>query len=482
MGYVPMSLAHYRTRSDRLHATVFPEADFLREVSVPARAVRVAPLRIPEPRRAAPKQANLHLPERAWLFMLGATSALPLMNFTVTGFSVVCVAIGLAYFLPGTRSRNDTPLVLAAVGTVAYLASAWVNDTSYFSPDVFAFASFALYFCGITVLARDVERIATVLLGIAFGSVFFYVVIGTFLTADGGVVDLWKYGVAPAATITVLYFLATCRIGTSAVVVALLALGALSLVLNFRSHAVICCAVALLLVLSKYRRGALSLTTRVVTLGVFAVGFTWALEFAARGGLLGGSLREKVLMQSNGSVPMLLAGRTEPPLSLTAIVQQPLLGWGNADNISRAAYVDAQHVAMSLGFERSFPFEYAWKLSDGSISLHSVLLGSWAEAGVFAALLPIWLLWACYRLIFVADSAGPWTPLMMYLGMQTIWDLIFSPWSYNLPAVFACLACCCVAVHSNGRHNKSTQDTHLLMRLLRDNRTPRSRSLREEKR
>ncbi|MFI8565519.1 hypothetical protein ACIGGF_03030 [Rhodococcus sp. NPDC078407] len=407
--------------------------------------------------------------------MLGCTSALPLMNFTVTGFSLVCIAIALAYLLPGPRRRSATPLVFAAVGTGAYLASAWVNGTSYLSPDVFAFASFALYFCGITVLAGDAERIATVLLGIAFGSVFFYAMIGTFLTSAGNAVDLWKYGVAPSATIAVLYVLAARRVRTPAVVAALMALGALSLVLNFRSHSVICCAVVVLLVLSKYQRGALSLGTRVATLGVFAVGFSWALEYSARVGLLGGSLREKVLMQSDGSIPMLLAGRTEPPLSLTAIAHQPLLGWGEANNISHDAYAQAQHFAMALGFDRSFPFEYAWKLSDGSISLHSILLGSWAEAGVLAVLLPAWLLWACYRLIFVADSAGPWTPLMMYIGMQAVWDILYSPWSYNLPAVFACVACCCVALNSDGRHHNDTEDAHLLTRLLRDNRAARGR-------
>ncbi|WP_415976054.1 hypothetical protein [Rhodococcus sp. 077-4] len=453
---------------------------------MPKYVARVVPVRLRHTSRtvqAAERDRKiLRLPERVWLFMLGGTSALPLMNFTVTGFSVVCVAIGLAYMLPGPRRRTALPLVLAAVGTAAYLTSAWVNGTSYLSPDVFAFASFALYFCGITVLAHDIERIATVLLGIAFGSVFFYAMIGTFLTSAGSVVDLWKYGVAPSATIAVLYVLAVRRVHTPAVVAALMALGALSLVLNFRSHAVICCAVVLLLLLSKYRRGALSLGTRVVTLGVFAVAFTWMLEYSARAGLLGGSLREKVLMQSDGSIPMLLAGRTEPPLSLTAIAQQPLLGWGEADNISHDAYVQAQHVAMALGFDRSFPFEYAWKLSDGSISLHSILLGSWAEAGVLAVLLPLWLLWACYRLIFVADSAGAWTPLMMYLGMQAIWDILYSPWSYNLPAVFACLACCCVALSSDGRHHDDAADTHLLMRLLRDNRTSRRRHTSEGKR
>ncbi|WP_245819588.1 hypothetical protein [Rhodococcoides yunnanense] len=401
--------------------------------------------------------AALGLPERVWLFGLGAASSLPLMNFTVTGFSFVCVAVAFAYFLPSSRRRNSVPLLLAALGSCAYLASAWVNETSFMAPNVFAFASFGLYFCGITVLARDIQRIATVLIGIAFGSTVFFVLIGTFLTSTGSVGDLWKYGIAPAATVAVLYLAAMCRVRWQGIVVILTVLAAMSLILNFRSHALVCLAVALLLVLSKLFDGTLSIVTRLVTLAAFGLGFSWLLSYAARDGLLGESLRDKVLMQSSGSVPMLLAGRTEPPLSITAILHRPWLGWGDANNISHQVYLQAQDIAMNLGFARSFPFAYAWKLPDGTISLHSILLVSWAEAGILAALLPLWLLWACYRLIFVADAAGPWTPLLMFLGMQATWDILFSPWSYNLPAVFAVIACSCISLRTPGRHRMTRQ-------------------------
>lgn len=400
------------------------------------------------------------LPERAFLFVLGAASALPLMNFTVTGFSLVCCAVAVAYLLPSTRRRNHVPLLFAALGTAAYLASAWVNATSFFAPNVLAFGAFALYFCGISVLARDIARIATVMVGIAFGTTVFFVLIGTLLTSTGSVVDLWKYGIAPATTVFVLYLAASNNASWRTATAALALLGCASLVLNYRSHALVCFGVALLLILSRYKRGSLSVTTRLASVVIFGAVFSWLLEFAARDGLLGQSLREKVLMQSNSSVPMLLAGRTEPPLSLTAIAQRPWLGWGEADNISHTAYTQAQQLAMNLGFDRSFPFEYAWKLPNGSISLHSILLGSWAEAGVLAALLPLWLLWASYRLIFVSGDAGPWTPVLMYLGMQASWDIIFSPWSYNLPAVFAVVACSYVALQSPGRHRVGSRFDH----------------------
>ncbi|WP_245866095.1 hypothetical protein [Rhodococcoides kyotonense] len=404
----------------------------------------------PEGRAAGTDLDVLRMPERAGLFALGATSALPLMNFTVTGFSFVCAAVAVAYFMPTNRRRTGLPLLFAGLGTAAYLLSAWTNDTGVFAPNVVAFAAFALYFCGITVLARDIQRIATVMVGIAFGSTVFFVLIGTMLTATGMLVDLWKYGIAPAATVFVLYLAAARSTRWTVVTLLLVALGGASLVLNFRSHALVCFGVALLLVLSHYRGGRLSVRARVAVVAMFGVVFSWALEYAAREGMLGQALRDKVLMQSNGNVPMLLAGRTEPPLSITAIVERPWLGWGDADNISHAVYTQAQHAAMNLGFERSFPFEYAWKLPNGSISLHSILLGSWAEAGIVAVLLPLWLLWACYRLVFASEVAGPWTPLLMYLGLQGAWDIMFSPWSYNLPAVFAVLACSCVALRSVG--------------------------------
>nr|WP_254925662.1 MULTISPECIES: hypothetical protein [unclassified Rhodococcus (in: high G+C Gram-positive bacteria)] len=395
---------------------------------------------------------ELLLPERLWLFLLGATSALPLMNFTATAFSLVCISVSGAYFLPGSRRHNFTPMLLAVVGTAAYLMSALANDTSVFSPTVLAFAAFGLYVCGITVLARDLTRILTVALGLVSGSAAFYLIFGTYLTASGSVDDIWKYGIAPAVTVFALYLAAMLRMRAVACSVLLLVLALVSLMLNFRSHALVCCAVVLLLVMAKYRRGALSIVPRLCTVVVFGVTFSWALEYAAREGFLGQSLREKVLSQSDGSVPMILAGRTEPVLSITSIIDRPLLGWGQANNIAPETYAHAQQVALGLGFDRSFPFQYVWKFPDGSLSLHSIVLGSWAEAGILALLLPLWLLWACYRLIFVSEAAGLWMPLLMYLGVQGVWDLLYSPWSYNLPAMFAVIACSCIALQGKGRH------------------------------
>jgi hypothetical protein len=166
----------------------------------------------------------------------------------------------------------------------------------------------------------------------------------------------------------------------------------------------------------------------------------WSLQAAAREGLLGTSLREKIEMQSSQDVPVILAGRSEPPLSITAILDKPILGWGSANNISAATYESARSWAIEIGFDSNYPFQYVWKLSDGSLSLHSLVLGSWAEAGILGVLLPLWLVWACGFLIFSARLGGRWAPLLIYVGLQGLWDLMFSPWSYNLPIVYAVVA------------------------------------------
>ena len=56
-------------------------------------------------------------------------------------------------------------------------------------------------------------------------------------------------------------------------------------------------------------------------------------------------------------MPMLLAGRTEPPMTITAILERPLLGWGSAMNLTPDVYTQAEHLAIRMGFSPTFPFD-----------------------------------------------------------------------------------------------------------------------------
>ena len=270
---------------------------------------------------------------------------------------------------------------------------------------------------------------------------------GVELAATGSFADLWKYGIAQAVTILVLFVL--IRLGVRALPLSFVLglLGLASLVLNYRSHALICVAAAAIVFTGRLvapRFGRFWQYAVVVGCGVL---FAVLMPIVARTGLLGSALQAKVLQQDATDVPLLFAGRTEPPLSLTAIWERPLLGWGSPAAMTKDLLIDAEHLAVSLGYSPTLPFEQFWRIPGDYFALHSILLGSWAEGGILAFLLPVWLLVACVALVWNQDRYGMWAPLMVVLGVQGIWDLAFSPWTYGLIPVYVCIALFCTARH-----------------------------------
>ncbi|MBE7191231.1 MAG: hypothetical protein INR66_01960 [Gordonia polyisoprenivorans] len=375
---------------------------------------------------------------RPGLVLAGATSALPLMTFTVTGFSIVCLLVGVCVVRGWTRREFAIPVLFCAAGSAAYLVSTLVNETSLTAINVPAFPAIALYLAGIAVLTRGIDDLVALLAGAAVGTVVFYLAFGTTLTVQAGYADVWKYGLAPSITALVLIVVARGGCGHQRWgCVALVGLAGVSIALNFRSHALICLAAAILVTVDGLRRRPLPLPAKAAFCLVLGMGSSVALTAAARSGLLGTALTEKVDMQAAQQVPAILAGRTEPPLSLTAIAHRPILGWGDANTLPATVFDDAYQLAFRWGFDLSYPLPSLWRSADGVVSLHSILLGSWAEAGIVAAAVSVWLIVCAVTLVSRAHRVTAYAPLLMFLGLQALWDLLFSPWSYNLPLVFA---------------------------------------------
>jgi hypothetical protein len=386
------------------------------------------------------------------LVAVAATSALQIANYTVTALSVGCLLLAPGFLLMKHRGVDLLPLVLAVLGWISFLASCLVNDVSVLWPNAVLPAAFALYFVGLTVLTgRAVESIATVLAGIAIGTVIFFLLEGIELTHTGGFLYLWKFGIAHAVTILVLFGLTNSRLPQLAQPVALALLGLGSLGLNFRSHALVCLVAAAILFTDgalgkRIRRG-----WRFAAIIVFGLVFAHAMPIAARAGLFGPVLQAKTVEQDATNLPILLAGRTEPPMTITAILERPLLGWGSAMNLTPDVYARAEHLAVRMGFEPTAPFDLYWRLpAHDYAAIHSILLGSWAEGGVLAVLLPAWLLVACLGIVWNYKRFGKWTPLAITVALQGIWDLLYSPCTYSMIAEYACIALLFCAVHFRG--------------------------------
>ena len=273
------------------------------------------------------------------LLVVGATSAIQIANFTVTGLSVICLLLLPGFLMMKHRGIDLLPLVLAALGWISFLVSCTVNDVSVLWPNAVAPAAFGLYFIGLTVISgRSVESIATVLAGIAAGTVGFFLVKGIELTRTGNFLDLWKYGIAHAVTILILYVLTKLRVNPFIPPVVLGLLGLASLGLNFRSHALVCLAAAAILFTRQVVGNRVGRGWQFAGIAAFVLVFAQLMPIVARAGLFGPALQRKTFQQDETHLPMLLAGRTEPPMTITAIMEHPLLGWGSAKNLTPELY------------------------------------------------------------------------------------------------------------------------------------------------
>lgn len=387
------------------------------------------------------------------VFAIGATSSLQLANFTVTVLSMVCLLLVPGFLLLTHRGVHLVPLVLAALGWISFLASCLVNGVSVLWPNAVAPAAFGLYFMGLTVLTgRRVDLIATVLAGIAAGTLAFFLTEGIELSNTGSFLDLWKYGIAQAVTILVLFGLTKARMQAWVQPVVLALLGLASLGLNFRSHALVCLLASATLLTNHFLGPRIRRGWQFTGIIVFGLVFANVMPIAARAGLFGPALQRKTFEQDATNLPMLLAGRTEPPMTITAILERPLLGWGSAKNVTPELYTQAEHLAVRMGFDPTFPFDLFWRLPPSDYSaMHSILLGSWAEGGVLAVLLPAWLLVACLAVVWNHSRFGRWAPLVVTVALQGIWDLIYAPWTYNTIAQYACVALWFCAKHFRGQ-------------------------------
>lgn len=386
------------------------------------------------------------------IFAIGATSGLHLMNFTLTVLSVICLLLVPGFLLMSHRGVDLIPLLLAVLGWISFIVSGVVNGVSLLWPNALGPAAFSLYLIGLTVLTnRSLDRIAWALGGIGLGTIIFFLWHGIELTQTGNPLDLWKYGVAPGVTIVMLFGLALAGIRLTVTAIVLSLFGLISLALNFRSHALVCLLAAAILLSRRIFGDRIKRGWQFAGVIGFGVLFGNVMPALARAGIFGPALKAKTLEQDTAHLPILLAGRTEPPMSITAIMEHPLLGWGSALRLTPDFYARAEHMALRWGYEPSFPFTGYWRLPPNDYSFHSILLGSWAEGGVVAALLPAWLLVACVAIVWNFSRYGRWAPLAITVALQTIWDLLYAPWLYNAPAVYACVTLLFCAVHFRGQ-------------------------------
>lgn len=382
------------------------------------------------------------------LIAIGAASAIQVVNVTATMLTPICLLLAFAILLVRPSLGQWLPLVLALIGFAAFVVSSQVNDLAITDQRVLHWASFAVYYAGCLALAwRDLERAFSILCGVAIGTVVYSLLPGGPSAGLVTLADLWKYAWAQWATIILLYLLIQFRVSLSIQAFALIGLAGFSLVENYRSHAIICIATAAVMIVGALGAGKMARWLQLSIVALFGAVVATLVPAIALSGIAGEAIQRKTELQASSGVPTLLAGRTESPLSITAVLERPWFGWGTANDITPEVFERAKSVAFNLGFRPDFPIEGTWYLPNGDVSLHSILLSTWAEGGVFAALLPVGLLAAALMIIWNAPRYGRWLGLAVMISVQLVWDLLFSPMSYNTLPSMALIALVWAARH-----------------------------------
>lgn len=170
------------------------------------------------------------------------------------------------------------------------------------------------------------------------------------------------------------------------------------------------------------RRKALLFGGLVAIAGVATL---WVYAYTASHGLLGNAAFLKYVSQSAGTnspLGLILSGRNESFASLQAIWDSPIIGHGaNAQDFRYIVirYLNMQTQGMHV--ETSM-------LWDTHIPTHSLLLGSWVEAGIVGALFWFWAMRLAVRgAVTALKLATPYTGFYIFVCISLLWDILFSP-------------------------------------------------------
>jgi hypothetical protein len=321
-----------------------------------------------------------------------------------------------AQLISNTVNQSPSPSTIARVGTYVLLA--------------------ALVPILAVIINRDWRRLLAVIFG--FGLSFIVV------HWTGGAVSEefdqlpWRLGLGAAVTLMAVTTFAVLPRARLLLTLGLFALAGIHLYFESRSLAAITVIVAIYCLLSviwarsypaKFKLEALTAIILSIFLSAYAgpLVFTWLADAK----LLPESLVTKNQLQAANRYGVLAAARPDTFTALYAISKKPILGYGSGvfdsevfafyAEVNAASYRDSQ---LSRNVFKSI-YQQDWLLG---IPSHSHLFGAWADAGIFAAMSWLFILWLDLKMLARLWRWGhPLAPLFVFVGIETIWDVLLSP-------------------------------------------------------
>jgi hypothetical protein len=170
---------------------------------------------------------------------------------------------------------------------------------------------------------------------------------------------------------------------------------------------------------------------RVAILLMLSLSAAWVagrlVDLVTSAGLISEEARQKNEAQANAG-SLLLGGRPEIQVSLQAVKDSPILGFGSWAQ-------DPKYIEMLYDIEVEQGVIDESDLSEfetNFIPTHSHLMGAWVWAGILGAAFWFYILWLTARAtIRVAILRPPLAPVYAYLVLGMFWQILFSPFGLN---------------------------------------------------
>lgn len=271
-------------------------------------------------------------------------------------------------------------------------------------------------------------------------------------TAEANV-DIWKFAVgAPVTVLTALGSgLLWSRGQRLGAVLFLGALGLLNVILGFRSLGGIAFFVAVFLAFSLFMRSpgifaGLSKFAAVALVAVLASGLYGHL---AGSGALGTEQRDKYLYAEATDAGILVSGRPELVISLTAIQRSPWVGAGPRAEVDYSTAMEGLRRAHALGLSTTIGQQV--RLVGSGLNSHSIGFGAWVRGGVLEFIPWLFVMMLCIKLFLrPPEFEDVHYPVGLLWAGIVMWDVLFSPAAPHYGVVIAgFLAFAHLSKHSN---------------------------------
>jgi O-antigen ligase len=372
------------------------------------------------------------------MFVVGASIVvdIPLVG-RLMGPDILCT-LGLSLALLSRRYHGfgrDAQLFFLMFGL--WFAGAIITDVvrqTEFADFVRGWAKillFAITFAFAYLASRkDLAPIVYFYLGLQFGSLAEQIISPSAYFVD----EPWKFGYGPPITILVLALISTrdflARFTILGQLGVLAAIAIANLTGNTRSiFGILVVTTGLVWAAVQFdrfrRQTPLPKWAFVAMLAggiVLSQGVISAYEFAASSGLLGTAALEKYESQSQASLSLLQAGRTESLVSLQAIEDSPWIGHGSWAR-------DFYYIGLYVRALEDSGLRVAGDAYENDlIPTHSFLLGAWVESGILGGLFWLFCIIVAFRALYASFHIPPENrPLVFFVIANFFWSVFFSP-------------------------------------------------------